>query len=67
MHHSFDKLTLNVNIPLSLVQTRRQALGITSDIRTQMEDSLSDMAGGNWRRLQENEAQILSVPGLVFV
>lgn len=53
MHHSFDKLTLNVNIPLCLVQTRRQALSITSDIRTQMEDSLSDMAGGNWRRLQK--------------
>lgn len=53
MHHSFDKLTLNVNIPLSLAQTRRQALSITSDIRTQMEDSLSDMAGGNWCRLEE--------------
>lgn len=53
MLHSFDRLTLNVKIPLSLVQTQRQALSITSDTRTQMEDNLSDMAGGNWCRLLE--------------
>lgn len=53
MLHSFDRLTLNVKIPLSLVQTQRQALSITSDTRTQMEDNLSDMAGGNWCHLLE--------------